>query len=50
MNILKSMVKDNEIDKDLFDLFIHKEIYLDYAKDNVDSAQIDDINKEDLFT
>ena len=28
-------MEDNEIDKDLFDLFIDKEIYLDYAKDNI---------------
>jgi len=49
MSILKSMVKDNEIDKDLFDLFIDKEIYLDYAKDNVASTQIDNINKDDLL-
>ena len=49
MNILRNMVKDNEIDKDLFDLFINQKVYLKYAKDNVDSSQLDEINEEQLL-
>ena len=40
------MVQDNEIDKDLFRLFIDKKLYLKYAKDHVDSSQIDQIDKK----
>ena len=49
MNILKYMVHDEEIDKDLFKLFINEKLYLKYAKDNVDSSQIDKINEEKLL-
>ena len=46
IHILKNMVEDNEIDKDLFELFINKKLYLKYAKDHVDSSQIDQIDKK----
>ncbi|MBI65891.1 MAG: phosphohydrolase [Candidatus Marinimicrobia bacterium] len=46
MEILKFMVQDNEIDKDLFELFINKKLYLKYAKDYVDSSQIDEIDEK----
>ena len=43
IEILSSMVNDNEIDKDLFDLFLNKKVYLKYAKNHVDSSQIDSV-------
>jgi len=35
------MVKDNQLDPDLFDLFIEKKIYLEYAGKELDTSQID---------
>ena len=49
MNILKYMVQNEEIDRDLFNLFITEKLYLKYAKDNVDSSQIDEINESELL-
>ena len=49
MAILKDMAFCNEIDKDIFNLFIKKKVYLRYAKDNINSSQIDDINDQDLL-
>ena len=49
MNILNFMVKDNEIDKDLFDLFINQKVYLKYAKDNVHSSQMDEVNEKEFL-
>ena len=43
IEILSFMVNDNEIDKDLFDLFLNKKVYLKYAKNHVDSSQIDSV-------
>jgi HD-GYP domain-containing protein (c-di-GMP phosphodiesterase class II) len=44
IKILGFMVKDALLDKDLFDLFIKEEIYLDYAKKELDPSQIDEVN------
>ncbi len=41
IKILGSMVKDNQLDPDLFDLFIEKKIYLEYAGKELDTSQID---------
>jgi len=49
MDILSYMVKDNEIDKDLFDLFINQKVYLKYAEDNVDSSQMDEIDEKKIL-
>ena len=49
MKILKFMVNDNEIDKDLFNLFINQKVYLKYAKDNVHSSQMDKVNEKELL-
>ena len=38
------MVKDNLLDKALFDLFIKEQIFLDYAKKELDPSQIDEVN------
>ena len=44
IKILGFMVKDNLLDKDLFDLFIKEKVYLDYAKKELDPSQIDEVN------
>ena len=49
LGILKYMVNDGEIDKDLFNLFITKKLYLKYANDMVNKSQIDDINEKELL-
>jgi len=49
MNILRSMAVDNEIDKDLFNLFINQKIYLKYAKDSIDKSQIDEIDDNEMI-
>jgi len=45
MNILVSMRNNNHIDPDLFDIFIDKEVYMDYAKKFLEPHQIDKIDK-----
>ncbi len=47
--ILKGMVNDGEIDKDLFHLFITKKLYLKYANEMINKDQIDDINEKELL-
>ncbi|MBN2283548.1 MAG: GAF domain-containing protein [Deltaproteobacteria bacterium] len=42
IKILGFMVKDNHLDKDLFDLFIKEKIYLDYARRELEAWQIDE--------
>ena len=49
LTILKYMVDDGEIDKDLFDLFITKKLYLKYANEMVDPNQIDSINEKEFL-
>ena len=49
MNILRSMALDNEIDSDLFNLFIKEKIYLKYAQSSIDSTQIDEIDENKLL-
>jgi len=49
LTILKYMVDDGEIDKDLFDLFITKKLYLKYANEMVDPNQIDSINETEFL-
>ena len=41
LKIMEFMVKDNHIDKDLFEFFIKEEIYADYAKRELTLQQID---------
>ena len=43
------MVDYGEIDKDLFDLFITKKLYLKYANEMVDPNQIDSINEKEFL-
>ena len=49
MNILKAMTLDNEIDKNIFNLFIRGKLYLKYAKKYINSSQIDKINEKDFL-
>ena len=49
MNILKYMTLDNELDKDIFNLFIRQKIYLKYAEENINPSQIDKINEKELL-
>ena len=49
LTILKYMVNDGEIDKDLFNLFITKKLYLKYANDMVNKDQIDNIKENDFL-
>ena len=41
VKIMGYMVKDNHIDRDLFELFIKERIHLDYAKEELTPSQID---------
>jgi HD-GYP domain-containing protein (c-di-GMP phosphodiesterase class II) len=41
IKIMRYMVQDNHIDRDLFELFIKEQIYLDYAKKELTPSQID---------
>jgi response regulator RpfG family c-di-GMP phosphodiesterase len=41
VKIMGHMVKDNHIDRDLFELFIKERIHLDYAKEELTPSQID---------
>ena len=49
INILRYMALDNEIDKNIFNLFIQQKIYLKYAKEYINPSQIDKINDKDLL-
>jgi HD-GYP domain-containing protein (c-di-GMP phosphodiesterase class II) len=41
LRIMEFMVKDNHIDKDLFEFFTKEKIYADYAKRELTPQQID---------
>jgi HD-GYP domain-containing protein (c-di-GMP phosphodiesterase class II) len=43
--ILGKMKQDNHIDPDLFDLFIREKIYLKYAKQFLETEQIDEVDE-----
>jgi HD-GYP domain-containing protein (c-di-GMP phosphodiesterase class II) len=49
MAILGQMKLDNHIDPDLFDLFVEREIYLDYAEQFLLPEQIDAVNVADYL-
>jgi len=44
LNILGKMRLDNHIDPDIFDLFIRERIYLRYAEQFLEAAQIDEVD------
>jgi HD-GYP domain-containing protein (c-di-GMP phosphodiesterase class II) len=43
IKILDTMVKDNHLDAHLFELFMERSIYQEYARKELDPAQIDDV-------
>ncbi|WP_136419872.1 HD domain-containing phosphohydrolase [Herbaspirillum sp. ST 5-3] len=45
LHILGGFKLRNHIDPDLFDIFIRKKVYLDYAKRFMDPAQIDEVDE-----
>jgi len=49
MNILRDMALGNEIDVDLFNLFIKQKVYLKYAKDSINPSQVDSINETEML-
>ena len=49
MRILRGMTLDNEIDKNIFNLFIEKKLYLKYAEEYINSSQIDEIKAKDFI-
>ncbi len=44
LDILHRMVLDNHIDRDCFELFVREEVYLQYARQYLDPAQIDTVD------
>ena len=46
IDILYRMVLDNHIDKDCFELFVRDKVYLQYAREFLPPAQIDNVNEE----
>ncbi|MDP2827933.1 MAG: HD domain-containing phosphohydrolase [Sulfuricellaceae bacterium] len=44
LNILGRMKEDQHVDPDLFDIFIRDKVYLQYAKDFLEPAQIDEVD------
>jgi len=48
LKILGNMKLDSHIDPDLFDVFVHEQVYESYAQDFLDDAQIDSFNTESL--
>ena len=48
LKILGNMKLDSHIDPDLFDVFVHEQVYEGYAKDFLDEAQRDNFDVESL--
>lgn len=49
LTIMRDMKNDGHLDPDLYDLFIKSGVYLEYAKEYINPAQIDDINPEEFL-
>ena len=48
LTILGKMKLDSHIDPDLFDVFVHEKVYHEYARDFLESHQLDEFDKEGL--
>jgi len=48
LTILGQMKLDNHVDADLFDIFMHEKIYLDYANKHLSKKQIDEVDFEKI--
>jgi HD-GYP domain-containing protein (c-di-GMP phosphodiesterase class II) len=44
LQILGGFVERNHIDPDLFDVFVRRQVYLQYARKFMDPAQIDEVD------
>ena len=42
LEILGRMKLDHHVDPDLFDVFVRERVYLDYARNYLDSVQVDE--------
>ncbi|GAD88995.1 hypothetical protein VHA01S_014_00200 [Vibrio halioticoli NBRC 102217] len=49
LKIMKFMVLDEHLDKEVYRLFLHSKIYLDYAQQYLTPEQIDDVDIEDYW-
>lgn len=49
LHIMQEMKNTGHIDPDLYEVFIQNKVYLDYAEQYIDKAQIDEINPEDYL-
>lgn len=43
LHIMGTMVENQHLDPDLFELFVHKKVYLDYAREYLRPEQIDEV-------
>lgn len=50
MKILTNFKKNGHIDPDLFDIFVKQKVYLRYAEQFLDPAQIDEVVENELLT
>jgi HD-GYP domain-containing protein (c-di-GMP phosphodiesterase class II) len=48
LKIMGQMKLNNHIDADIFDVFLRKKIYLNYAKSHMDDYQIDNVDLKDI--
>ncbi len=49
LKILGFMVKDNQLDPDIYDLFVNEKIYMEYAKKELTPSQIDEIKIQEAL-
>ena len=45
LHILGQFKRENHIDPDLFDVFVREKVYLEYARQFLDPAQIDEVDE-----
>jgi HD-GYP domain-containing protein (c-di-GMP phosphodiesterase class II) len=49
LKILGFMVKDNQLDPDIYDLFVNEKIYIDYAERELFPSQIDETESQEAL-
>ncbi len=49
LKIMRNMVLDHHIDKEVFNLFLNSGIYLNYAKQYINKEQLDEVNPKDYL-
>ena len=49
LQIMREMKNIGHLDPDLYSIFISQQVYMDYAKQYLDTEQIDDINPEEFL-